>query len=446
MQTKKTKASVLVVSLIVMSIVLIASLSIALTAMQERKASIGASKTTAVFQSADKVAEQAMKEIQWGNHSLVSQLLDSGGLKSAGFTCSSGILVSGGYTISLLDVDSNLISCNNSDPITGSLGNVAKIKITSTNSQVGRAIEANVDCNIKTCQQLQNIKNYSGGYFCLANDVDCSAFSGFVPIATFTGVFDGKGAAITGLKITSNSAPVGLFGTLSGAVVKNLGIEGADISSTGASNSTGILAGKTTANTEISNCYTAGVVKGEGAVGGIIGEVSGNGDILKQSYSEAEVSTDSDATDVKLGGLIGKNGGTLENSFAVGNVTGKTGSDAGGLVGYDDSGGTIKKSYYGGKVQTGTNIGALAGKNNSGSDCTDKSYYNSTENPLPILTCGLGGTACTTDAALSADDMKKESNYSNWDFTENINNWQINEGNSYPCFQWQGGMDQCPAP
>ena len=74
--------------------------------------------------------------------------------------------------------------------------------------------------------------------------------------------------------------------------------------------------------------------------GGLVGLNSGTGATIKASYATGNVSAGSQND---VGGLVGKNEGTITASYSTGTPT-TTGSDRGGLVGDND--GTITASYF----------------------------------------------------------------------------------------------------
>lgn len=439
---KKTQASVLITSLIIMSIVLISSLSIALIAARERRVSIGASRTGAVFQSVDQVVEQTMEEIHWGGHTIINEI-DEDKLGLAGsISCTDKKITNGEFTIEFFDSDDGVIDCNSSDP--SSIENIAKFKVAAASSQASRAVEVKVGCNIRTCQQLMNISSAAGGYYCLAEDIDCKNIN-FTPITNFSGVFNGNGFKILNIEISSDSNSVGIFSNLiNSAEVRDLGIitGSAGVKSTSSGANAGILAGTVSGTSAISKCYSSeGKIEGSGNVGGLIGEISDNSVVIDQCYSDADVTVTSDANG---GGLVGSSNGSIKNSYAFGEVEGEANSVVGGLVGYNDSNGSIENSYYGGggKISDSLEEGGLVGHNNKTSDCTELSFYDSSDNN--IFTCG-GGTSCSTNASKATNDMEAKATYTtngaDWDFTST---WQIEDGGTYPCFQWQGDTEQCP--
>jgi len=456
MKIKKSKASVLVASLIIMGIVLIASLSIAFVAVKERRASIEESKTTVVFQSADQAVEAMMAKIYRGGFLYANQL-------GVGYSCdASGILIDSthGYTIEFLDNNSNRIFCNTSV----SIGDIARIKVTSTTSQVGRAIEAKIGCDITTCQQL-NSHLTAGGYHCLANDIPCAGVY-WNPVWFSHGVLDGKGFVVKNLTVSAFNSYAGLFSTLSNATVKNLGIVNANVqydpSGTGYGNwGTGILAGVMTSYSLVSNCYTSGDIGGDGYEGGIIGQMY-EGTRLDQSYSTAKVHVNYANKERFFGGLVGYNQGNITNSYSTGNVSGNyfasdptynTTQFTGGIVGYNGIPGTISNVYFGGTVRDSLQLGTIAGANMSN---LFNYFYNVDKNPctaaydysnhsLPITSCPSLTNGKTTS------EMEDNSTYSDpsWNFDTiwlmaKPNIYPFISSSHYPCLKWQGSVDYCP--
>ena len=98
---------------------------------------------------------------------------------------------------------------------------------------------------------------------------------------------------------------------------------------------------------------------------------------------------------MSLGGLVGWNGaaneGIITNSYAIGAVSGGSGSNQiGGLVGYNDSSsngdadGTITGSYAAGMVSGDNEVGGLVGEN----DSTITNSYTSDSCTVTGSTCG----------------------------------------------------------
>ncbi len=225
--------------------------------------------------------------------------------------------------------------------------------------------------------------------------------AGFTPIGratgtinSFTGYYDGEGHSITGLFISQSSGnDLGLFGIISGAVIKNLGLVNVNI--TGGYHTGGLVASSTTST--IDDCYTTGVVQGNGDnVGGLVG--ASYGGVLSNSHSTATVSGGN-----YVGGLVGTNyssetgsGGnygtvsSITNCYATGNVTG-SGNYVGGLTGIDQYYTQMEKCYSSGNVSGAQEVGGLVGENigvNSGLTSTiDSSYSTGSVSG----TAGVGG-------------------------------------------------------
>ena len=211
-----------------------------------------------------------------------------------------------------------------------------------------------------TAADLQGMNGNLGASYALGSDIDASATAGwvgggFVPVGTFTGVFDGLGHTITGLTINRpGTNNVGLFGFANGATIRNVGLNAATITG---NSYVGSLAGLMDVSvSNISNSYSSSAaISGAGFVGGLVGWIRGN---ISYSYSTGSA-TGTGAT----GGLSGSNQfgqSNISNSYSSMNVSGNA---AGGLVGGND--GIISKSYSTGTV-TGNYAGGLAGQNHAG--------------------------------------------------------------------------------
>jgi len=93
----------------------------------------------------------------------------------------------------------------------------------------------------------------------------------FDPIATFSGTFEGGGHTIRGLQITDELSPAGLFLTVErGAVISGLTVEG-QVAPGGTKEFVGGIAGRNEGT--ISNCYNVGSVScnSQGELGSIVG-------------------------------------------------------------------------------------------------------------------------------------------------------------------------------
>ncbi len=328
---------------------------------------------------------------------------------------------------------------------------------------------------IEDAAQLNLVRNYVGSahtdkYFKLIDNVDLSAYlaeggagydawgaSGWPPIGTdwndpFRGNFNGNGKTITGLSINrSGTSYVGLFGWLgSGAVISDLGFESVSITGNFA---TGSLAGVHSGST-ISGCYASGTVSGAGNVGGLVGT---NNTTMTLCYADVNVSGPNG-----LGGLAGENAGTLTYSYATGNVSGSGGGsyDIGGLAG-SNMWGTVTSCYATGSCSGYEKIGGLIGTN-SGSitDCYAVGGVSGTQNLGGLVGSDNGGTMTRsywnistsgqpTSAGSSAefgkttDEMKQQSTFVSWDFTDT---WTTSAGTGAISYPYLQDNIQSPAP
>ena len=196
---------------------------------------------------------------------------------------------------------------------------------------------------ITTAQQLKRLADEvnagdskSDKTYLLANDIDLSGYPNWTPIGTFTpnspqancpfsGVFDGQGYSITGLKISGNEDSKGLFGyAYSGAirnvVIRNPEIEGKD--------QVGALVGyQAYSNQGIKNCAViGGKIQGRSHVGGLVGYMEESP--IQNCYSTCEVV----AMDFYAGGIVGDHRvvASIRNCYATGNISG---TYSGGIVG-----------------------------------------------------------------------------------------------------------------
>ena len=234
-------------------------------------------------------------------------------------------------------------------------------------------------------QQLSVIREHLNDpdvHFILMNDIafpdhSKSSGSGWLPIGldgdVFRGHLDGNGYVIENLYINRSDIlfagnDAGLFSSLSGATIKNLGIVNADIS---ARKNAGVLAGSAR-YTEVINVHSSGTLHStvypntRSFAGGLIGFMEAS--TVKDSYSFVEVHADGS----HAGGLVGfsnrsmapsHDGSTIESSYTGGLVVGT--EKVGGLVG-DNRNSKIINSYSWADVEGELWVGGLVGHNNMG--------------------------------------------------------------------------------
>lgn len=364
--------------------------------------------------------------------------------------------------------------------------------------------------------KLVNAGNtFSGKTISLVANIDLAAHY-WTPIGgygkPFNGTFDGQNFVITYLTIDQPSLDwAGLFGfTGSSSVISNLGMTETSINGgwllggvagenfgsitntystgvvygyayigglvgrnsgalsstyasgtvTATSSSGGGLVGNNVQPATITNSYASGLVNGDSYLGGLVGD-NYKASII-DSYSTANV--EGVASQSYLGGLVGMFSGTIERSYATGNISGL--GYSGGLVGNIWQSGTITNAYATGSVTGTSHLGGLVGDISNQATITNTYATGAvtvvvtgsgdnvggligfvangvvTESYWDSETSGqsqsAGGTAKSTQL------MKEQATFASWDFTVG-GVWAIKSGSSisYPYFQSNA---QSPAP
>jgi len=106
--------------------------------------------------------------------------------------------------------------------------------------------------NIETCEQLLDIPNRTTETYMLTQDIDCNGLVQNKAI-DFKGELDGNGYRIIGLEIGYDDRSMGLFSTIYGGSVVNLGLDSIVIDDNGKHNNVGLLAGSVGYDTLISD-------------------------------------------------------------------------------------------------------------------------------------------------------------------------------------------------
>jgi type II secretion system protein G len=236
------------------------------------------------------------------------------------------------------------------------------------------------------------------GNYIVMKDLDLSGYENWTPIGDispqFTGTFDGNNYVISNLTINSDKNYIGLFGCIS---------ETSEIKKIGLENINvaggdyvGGLVGKNYGT--ITDCYATGEVTGNENTGGLVG-YNQKGSITN-CYATGEV-RGADNT----GGLVGSNYGTLTDCYTTAKVTGN--KYTGGLVG--DNRSIIKNCYATGKVTGNNRTGGLVGYNSTG--CTIENCYATGEVTGDSYTGGLVGqnysssiTSCYATGSVSGNN------------------------------------------
>ncbi|MDC8756174.1 YDG domain-containing protein [Janthinobacterium fluminis] len=256
--------------------------------------------------------------------------------------------------------------------------------------------------NITGAHQLQLMAMNLAGTFTLGRSFSAAKTAGtsdvwhgssFIPVGRFAGQFsgslDGKGYVVSGLNINLAATDnVGLFGVV-GA--------GGSVSNVG---------------------LEGGSITGRNNVGGIAGRNAGT---IRSSFVASPLSGNGN-----VGGLVGYNTGTVADTYASGTVAGT--AQVGGLVGQNYAG-SVSTSYATGAATGASGVGGLVGLNYAGSVST--SFWDLTTSGRASSSGGLGmatanmQTLANFNSATSANGSANP----NWNLTSV---WALYDGHSYP--------------
>ena len=217
---------------------------------------------------------------------------------------------------------------------------------------------------VSSAEELENIGQLLYCNFRLTQNITLSGVANWTPLgaespcdggnddACFQGQLDGNGKMISDLTVNITGNYGGLFG-YTGRHAEIRSVGLSGLNVTAGENSGGLVGRN---GGSISNSYTTGAVSsGVGVLAGLVGNNNGT---ISSSYSTATVTGNGN-----LGGLVGDNdtGASISNSYATGSVSGSTAIATGGLVGINSGG--ISNSYYatGAVSSNGTRVGGMAG-------------------------------------------------------------------------------------
>jgi hypothetical protein len=314
---------------------------------------------------------------------------------------------------------------------------------------------------------LSQNSSYWGKYFIQTADIDASSISNFSPIGNsttkFTGNYNGKGYAISGLNISrSSTSYIGLFGYTSGAEITYVRLLKSSIAG---GNDVGGVVGYANAST-VSYCYNTGTVAFRSNGGGIVGYayastvsycyntglVSINTSYLYVNYYIGGiVGVNSGGTvsvcyntgalygignyALYMGGIVGGNSATVSDCYNTGTISG-TGYGSiymGGIVGWNyyysssSSSATVSDCYNTGAISGTGSKGGIVGYNyKTVSDC----YWDKQTSGQSAGYSANSGTF--SGSAETTAQMKQQSTFSNWDFTST---WTMRDNNIYPALR-----------
>lgn len=300
---------------------------------------------------------------------------------------------------------------------------------------------------IATVRQLQAIENELSAHYEIINDIDATETrtwnmeTGFASMGTFTGTLEGNGYKVHDLYMNRNLYGVGLFKLDDNARVANLHMR--DVEITGDRNTGGIAYSQS--GGLITGCSVTGTVSGGDYTAGIVGYM--NGGSVRNSYSEATIHGNRSVGGIagvaandrvsycysishvegvsSVGGVVGN--GTATACYAMGTVKGE--KYVGGLVGLMLS--PVTNSYALNRV----NAQSVYAGNLAGFSSYDQQIYESYWNMETVsLEKGMESTKDSLGLGYRTTEMLQEASFEAWDFEEI---WSINEGQTYPYFQWQ---------
>ena len=261
--------------------------------------------------------------------------------------------------------------------------------------------------------------------------------SGYVSQA-YAGTFDGANHTIKGLSVNlTSSTGAGLFGTVCGATIKNLRVEG----NVSASSSVfvGGIVGRTQTSATIDSCSFAGTVtsaKKNGAAGtaGIVGRVSAGTVTITNCANTAAIN----GTSAIAAGILGYGGSnkvTIENCYNTGAISGQW--YASGICGSSTvkaQTSSIRNCYNSGTI-TATNGGSYyAGITANFKGTISNSYYAN-----PAADALAGTTPATAIAVTSPEGLADKLGNAFKEDTAGANN-------GYPILVWQAGEVVQPDP
>ena len=212
--------------------------------------------------------------------------------------------------------------------------------------------------NVQGLRDLLGFAEFAKYSFRLASDIDLSNDSGLY-IPYLAAVFDGDNHTISNLNLNlSFDSFLGMFGIDIADTIMNIGILNDLIEGY---DYTGGLVGSNWGGT-VNNSYATGNVTGTGDYAGYVGGLVGhNLGTVNNTYATVNV-TEIGNNSEEIGGLVGFNGGTVNNSYATGNVNAS--SMVGGLVGINH--GVVVNSYAAANVSGIEAVGGLVGESSYG--------------------------------------------------------------------------------
>ena len=226
---------------------------------------------------------------------------------------------------------------------------------------------------ISTPNDLEDVNSYPASSFILLNDIDLSDKTYAMAVISpevvdvsgyyifdgipFTGVFDGAGFTIAGLVVDDNDLGnnyLGLFGCIgNGGWIKNINLTNINVTEGG--RYIGGLCGKNYGT--IINCFSSGQVLGYRVTGGICGQNRGN---IINCHSLCQVSGS-----YSTGGICGENSEALiDGCSSKGLITNgdhNFSTYMGGICGYNYGNANITNCHFVGNIEVDKGVEVIGG-------------------------------------------------------------------------------------
>ncbi|MHC4621117.1 MAG: GLUG motif-containing protein [Planctomycetota bacterium] len=310
----------------------------------------------------------------------------------------------------------------------------------STAKYSGGTGEPNDPYRIATPNDLNDIGNHIEDFnkcFVMVNDINLADYAGtqFNIIGSgdfFCGVFDGNGHAISNFTYDGEGANVGLFGRLqffwledaSWPFIKDLTLVEPNVNAPSGDCAGGLVG--SLGDATVRDCRIQGGRISGGSdcmVGGLVGH---NGGIIEECSSTATVSGG-----YHVGGLVGAMIGfkpmginLILNCHSAGSVSGPA-NFIGGLVGGNAH--SVENSYSSGQVAPDPNAGGFVGYSHEHARYVE-CFWDNEVNPDVN---GIGNGSDPNVIGKTTAEMHRESTFTDagWDFVEV---WDIGENQTYP--------------
>ncbi len=297
--------------------------------------------------------------------------------------------------------------------------------------------------DLKAFRDMANAEASSKLCATLTADIDLGGeawtpFEGPTVGGAYAGTFDGANHTIKGLSVNlTSNAGAGLFGTVRGATIKNLKVEG-NVSASSSAFVGGIV-GRTQTSATIDSCSFAGTVtstKKNGAAGtaGIVGRVNAGTLAVTNCANLSDVTGSGSAAGIL--GYAGNTKVTIENCYNSGAISGQNYASGICSIGTGKNGktGKIGNCYNVGTI-TGTSDGAYyAGISANFQGAISNSYY-----AAPVEEKLMSNATATATAITSPDGLADKLGNAFKEDTAGANN-------GYPILVWQAGEVVQPDP